>query len=557
MDRDRAGGTFRSALAHAPYRRLLSAYALASAAIGAIGVVVAVALFERGQTTAWATAGAMSAIAPSLFLSGISGTLADRHDHRAVLRLAFAAEAILATALVLTVTSGSLFVVLALGLAIHIVWSVAYPSMAALVPRLVPTEDLAPANGLYSNTESIAWTVGPGLGGLAITWMSTRAGATLAAAIATVALVVELTHRRDRSLELDVVVDDDESTTSFRQAFVAGCSTITGSRVILGLLALLFMSNLAYGSMQVLLLLASVELLGMSEGGYGALNAAIGAGAVLSMFVVNRAARARSTPIVIAVAVLVGGLPLALLAVTRVPAIAVVLMVLSGFGLIIADVLSLTALQRNVPMSKLARVFGILDSLLAGAVLLGTVIAGPLASALTLEGALIFVGGVLPIASALAAPWLVAARDSAAIDLIALSPTIALLRGLPMLRAASSPSIETLAASSTSEEVPAGTVIIRQGDRPDDFYAIVAGEVEVTQTRDDGSERFLRTLGPGDGFGELGLIHGIPRTATCVAASQLTVVRVPGDSFVHAVGPGISFGGTGPGAAIRDYVTGQ
>ena len=63
-------------------------------------------------------------------------------------------------------------------------------------------------------------------------------------------------------------------------------------------------------------------------------------------------------------------------------------------------------------------------------------------------------------------------------------------------------------------------------------------------------------LGPGAGFGEIGLIHGIPRTATCVATSELRLVRVPGEAFLHAVGPGVSFGGTGPGAAIRDYATG-
>jgi putative peptide zinc metalloprotease protein len=71
-----------------------------------------------------------------------------------------------------------------------------------------------------------------------------------------------------------------------------------------------------------------------------------------------------------------------------------------------------------------------------------------------------------------------------------------------------------------------GSEIVTQGDPGDAFYAIGAGRVDVVQ---DG--RKLRTMGAGEHFGELALLHNVPRTATVVATTPVRAFRLGADGF--------------------------
>jgi len=104
------------------------------------------------------------------------------------------------------------------------------------------------------------------------------------------------------------------------------------------------------------------------------------------------------------------------------------------------------------------------------------------------------------------------------------------LRSLPLFAELPGPAIEALAASLTPVELTAGTVLIRQGDPGDAYYAIAAGELDVQR---DG--RFLRRYGRGEGVGEIALLHSIPRTATVTAHSAATVYQLDREPFLTAV----------------------
>src|SRR4029077_18411613 len=94
------------------------------------------------------------------------------------------------------------------------------------------------------------------------------------------------------------------------------------------------------------------------------------------------------------------------------------------------------------------------------------------------------------------------------------------------------PALEQLALAATVEEVEAGTVVVAQGDPADDLYAVFSGELEVEKTGADGQREVVATVGPGGYFGEIGLIHSVPRTATVSTITPARLARVPGSAFL-------------------------
>jgi len=139
---------------------------------------------------------------------------------------------------------------------------------------------------------------------------------------------------------------------------------------------------------------------------------------------------------------------------------------------------------------------------------------------------LLGVAAVLPLAAA------VGGRGMFSLDAEAPVPVveIALLRSIPLFAELPAPAIEALAASLAPAELSAGTLLIRQGDPGEAYYAIAAGELDVEQ---DG--HFLRRCGRGEGVGEIALLHSIPRTATVVAHSAATVYELDREPFLAAV----------------------
>ena len=64
-------------------------------------------------------------------------------------------------------------------------------------------------------------------------------------------------------------------------------------------------------------------------------------------------------------------------------------------------------------------------------------------------------------------------------------------------------------------------------------------------------ERELAALGPGDYFGEVGLIQHVPRTATVTATSPSRLLRVPGEAFLEALSSGVASPSLLEGAKAR------
>ena len=81
------------------------------------------------------------------------------------------------------------------------------------------------------------------------------------------------------------------------------------------------------------------------------------------------------------------------------------------------------------------------------------------------------------------------------------------------------------------EHFAAGADIIRQGDVPDKFYIVTRGQVEVVLQPPDGLDAVIDHLGPGDFFGEVGLLHQSRRMATVRAETAVDVMAMDYQTF--------------------------
>jgi CRP/FNR family cyclic AMP-dependent transcriptional regulator len=84
-----------------------------------------------------------------------------------------------------------------------------------------------------------------------------------------------------------------------------------------------------------------------------------------------------------------------------------------------------------------------------------------------------------------------------------------LLQRVPLFAELGGRELEEIGRLADEVDVPAGRVLMRQGESAAEFFVIVSGEVRIDR---DGQP--VRTLGDGDFFGEIALVDGGPRTAT-------------------------------------------
>jgi hypothetical protein len=183
-------------------------------------------------------------------------------------------------------------------------------------------------------------------------------------------------------------------------------------------------------------------------------------------------------------------------------------------------------LQRAVSEDLLARVFGVLEGLTTATVAVGSVLASALVSWLGGRGALLVTGLVLP--AIVAASW----RSLRRIEARTKPPgeLIELLRGVPMFAPLPPLSLERLATSADEVAAPAGSTIMREGEPGHDFHVIQRGRVDVLI-----GGKVVNELDAGDSFGEIALVHDVPRTASVVAVTDLVTFSIGRDVFLRAL----------------------
>jgi CRP/FNR family cyclic AMP-dependent transcriptional regulator len=95
------------------------------------------------------------------------------------------------------------------------------------------------------------------------------------------------------------------------------------------------------------------------------------------------------------------------------------------------------------------------------------------------------------------------------------------LRNIPIFAAMSDTDLRRIATFATEDSAEAGTTLVREGDYSTELVAIEEGTAEVLQ-----GDRRIATLGPGDIFGEIGVLEKELRNASVVATSPMRMVKL-------------------------------
>jgi hypothetical protein len=270
----------------------------------------------------------------------------------------------------------------------------------------------------------------------------------------------------------------------------------------------------------------AIELLGTGDAGVGALMAAVGVGAVVGSLGASLLVGTGRLGAWFAVGVGLWGLPLALIGVFPQEAAALGLLAFVGVGNALIDVAGFTLIGRLAPDAVLARVFGVLESLVAVSIGLGAILASAVIGWFGVEVALIAIGLVCPVLAVLS--WRRLRGMDRSVD--GLDADIGLLQRVPMFHPLPLPAIEQLARGLEPMSVPAGETVFAQGDLGDRYFVIESGEADVV-----GDGRIVATLASGEGFGEIALLRRTRRTATVVARTALSLRALAGDRFASVV----------------------
>ncbi|HEX9259855.1 MAG TPA: MFS transporter [Acidimicrobiales bacterium] len=362
---------------------------------------------EVTRQAAWTGLIAAASFVPIALVGPVGGALADRWSRRHLMAVTTLAQAVLAGVLTLLVIADHAppWVVVVLALASGCAGALGFPAYQAMLPDLVPEEDLVAAIGLGSAQYNLGRVIGPALAGVVIKlggveW-ALGINAVSFLAVVTVLLVVRLPKRAPSRAPLLAAIRD-----GWRFAH-----SEPGIRVSLSVMALtMFLAS----PFIALLPAMAVNVLDGDEATTAALVTAQGIGAVVAALSLGRLnARFGVRRMMVGA---VAALPLALLAYATAPVLAVTLLTLMVLGAVYLMALSsfTTVAQQRSPDHLRGRVLAINMVTMGVLYPVGALLQGRLADGMGLR--VVTAAAALSMAVVLAAVRLVRPGATSALD---------------------------------------------------------------------------------------------------------------------------------------------
>ena len=406
------------------------------------------------------------------------------------------------------------------------------------MPALASTpEELTASNGTGSTLESLSFFVGPTLGAVLIATTDVQTVFFLNAATfawsTVLVLGIRIPVRDEPDRPTSAEPDDEPRKESFAAEISGGFRAIAADRDLAVVIWLVSAQTIVAGAEAVFLVVMAVDVIGTGAEGVGYLNSVLGVGAVLGGFLAISRATKRRLAQDLTVGVVLWAAPLLLVAVWPSPVTVFAMVVLLGLANPLVDVNLDTIVQRIAPDAVMGRVFGALEACVITTMALGAALMPVLLGLFGLQASLAIVGVAV---LALSVPFLPRMRR---LDARLTAPDgLDLLAAIPMFVPLPPATVDGLARKLVRVPVAASGVVVTEGEESDRFFIIDSGLVEVTH---DGV--VLRQEGPGEFFGEIGLLRDVPRTATVTAVEDTVLMVLARDDFLAAV--------TGTGDAFR------
>ncbi len=526
--------TYRRLLQNGPLTRLLVGEFVSSIGDWLYLVALLVVVYQREKSPALLGLIGGARILPYVLLSVPAGIIADRFDRRMVLLVTdLARGAVMLILAWLVATEGSLLAIAAMTIVAACFSTFFGPTIGAYLPSLTRDEsELGPANSAWATLDNFAFVIGPAIGGLLIA----VGGLTLAfilnaATFVVIALVLwRLPPGRARAA---ASIDGEEPAPAapFMQQLRGMLRPLTGMTLINAV------GGFVFGGLSILTVVIAVDVLKQGDAATGYLNAAIGVGGLVGalgsgILILRR----RLAPPLLSGGIVLGlGVILLGQAGSLVPAL-IATGVAAGGSLLI-DVISTTLFQRTVPDAIRGRTLGILNTVALAFYAAGSLALPVLAGIFSILPILVVTGLLMVVATVVG----VALIGSAAIVVPTMTEEQARLLHVPAFTGLQPGRLETAAQRATARSAADGEVVIRQGDQADRFYVILEGIFAVTQEA-DGTRKELRRMTSNEVFGEIGLLSGVPRTATVTAIGPGRLLALEGRDFLDLVnsGPGVS-----------------
>lgn len=532
---------FRSVWRHRRWRWLAGSTVVSLFGDTMYVIAITVVLLDGPDGAFWLSAGLLARLLPYVILGPLGGVVADRFDRRTVMvSLATFRGLLFAGMAVLVLCDGPKWLLIAL-LAISAAAGAAFfPARGAAIPQLVPEGDLAAANAAENGLSQLSWFFGPALGAILLGFISPG----LVLGIEALTFVVEaLMLLKVGPLPVPKASNepDEESSSIFAQTWQEiseGAGYVFRDRGVRGLVMLNLMVCVAFGAEQILYVLVSDQSLGLGPEGFGYLLTAMGVGGMIAAPLSARAAASSRAGAWLLVSGALLGLPMVVVSLWPVPEVVFPISVVEGAAAVVFDVVALTLLQRATPESAMGRVFSLNDAISTLGQTIGSVSAPALVMLFGLGVSLQVSGGAMLLAAALLTPAILLLVTRTDAERRRLATVTAELAKVPELAAFEPVDLERLARAGTVRTVPAGTVVITAGAQPDDLYVVRGGTLGVRPVKVAADAEQPPELTAGDLFGEIGLLRGIPRTATVTALTEAELIVIEGGAFRSVAVPG-------------------
>jgi MFS family permease len=515
-------GTVRDALQLPDMRRIELGYGMSITGelAGTVALVVyALSAGGAALVAAYAASRTLAGMGVALVLTGITNRL--RRD-RLLRWTAGVRMILLAAAALLAAFHQPPAAVIAAGAASSSLAGTYRPLQAAVLPWLVRTPaELAASNAVTAVMENSGALIGPLVAGglLAVAGpaaaMAAAAGFLAVATVSLLRLTVPDTPELAGRGAVHVVRDVTSGLAGFLRVAPPG-----------GVAILVFAQALLRGALVVLIAVLAVRVLGLGGSAVGWLNAAFGAGGLAGGALAAAAVRITRLGRSFIAGMLLWGLPLVFLALAPAAAIAYLALAVVGIGNAVVDVAGFTMVTRLAGPRAAGSVLGALEFVALAGLATGSILTPLLLHVSGVRGTLALLGGGLA-GLALAHAVRFGRLDRA---MPVPGPEAGLLVSLPMFAPLPLAVTELLAAETEPRRFPAGAVVIREGQAGDHFYLITEGSAAVSVR---GAPR--PSLRRGDGFGEIALLRGIPRTATITAERPLRTLALGREEFLTAV----------------------